>query len=79
MSAPIVQPPTQPCGCRAFHCEHIAARLRFRGLRRRRPPCCEAGAVAAPGACPWHDSWRRVLFLAPNLPTRTDDGEDDRA
>lgn len=42
-----------------------------------RPDCCTTGAPV--GSCPTHDTWRRLLFLAP--PPRTphdDDQEDDQ-
>lgn len=43
----------------------------------RRPPlaCCPAGATSAPGACPWHDSWRHVAFTQPP-PLDHDDQEE---
>lgn len=45
--------------------------------RRPRPACCQAGAQAAPGACPWHDSWRHVTFTAPNLPAINENDMED--
>lgn len=53
----------------------VKARI-LRAMSGREPFCCDAGAVAWPDHCPWHDTWRHVAFIQPP-PIPHNDQEDD--